>query len=90
MEVKLDIPFAQLLRIIRQLTPAQREKVMRAVQEQALTSADKPKAGGKRTSRKILAFGGSFADMSGRDYSELTERLKDTRGGLFDRGTPNT
>lgn len=27
MEVKLDIPFEQLLRIIRQLSPAQRKKV---------------------------------------------------------------
>lgn len=38
----------------------------------------------------ILAFAGAFADMSERDYTELSERLKDTRDGLFDRGTTAT
>ncbi len=76
MKVKLDIPFQQLLRIIRQLTPSQRKKVQSVLE-----------AGEESVSKCILAFGGAFAGMNKRDYAELTERLKDTRAGLFDRGT---
>lgn len=81
MEVKLDIPFQQLLRIIRQLTPTQRKKVQ-AVLEQVPAGAD------ESVSRRIMAFGGAFADMSAGEYGELADRLKDTRAGLFDRSTP--
>lgn len=35
MEFKLDIPFEQLLRIIRQLGPAQRRKVQAALEQEA-------------------------------------------------------
>lgn len=79
MEVKLDIPFEQLLRIIRQLTPTQRKKVVRAAQEQASASAGKPKAGGESASKKTLAFGGSFADMSGRDPFERLDGIWEGR-----------
>jgi len=78
MDAKLDIPFERLLRIIRQLTPSQRQKVRAALEQKEKSGAN---------SDLILAFGGAFADMSGRDYAELTQRLKDTRTDLFDRST---
>jgi len=78
MDVKLDIPFERLLRIIRQLTPSQRQKVRAVLEQNEKSGAD---------SEGILAFGGAFADMSSRDYADLTQRLKDTRNDLFDRST---
>lgn len=78
MDAKLDIPFERLLRIIRQLTPSQRQKVRAVLEQKEKSGAD---------SGRILSFGGAFADMSSLDYAELTQRLKVTRTDLFDRGT---
>jgi hypothetical protein len=38
-----------------------------------------------KTSKKILSFAGSFADMSDKDYNDFINRTKDTRNNLFDR-----
>lgn len=37
--------------------------------------------------KKIIAFAGSFNDMSEDDYSEFTEHTKNTRISLFSRDT---
>lgn len=75
MDVKLEIPFEQLLRIIRHLTPSQRRKVQAVLKDRE-----------KGDASSILAFSGAFADMSDRDFAEFTEQLKATRAGLFERG----
>ncbi len=76
MEVKLDIPFEQLLRMLRQLTPAQREKAR---------SVLKPVKESKGA--HIMDFAGAFADMDEDTYTDLAQNLKDTRTGLFMRPT---
>ena len=35
--------------------------------------------------KKILSFGGSFSDMSNKDYSEFLTHTKKTRAKFFDR-----
>lgn len=35
--------------------------------------------------KKILSFGGSFSDMSTKDYSDFVKETKNTRAKLFDR-----
>ena len=35
--------------------------------------------------KKILSFGGSFSDMSKKDYSDFLNQTKKTRTKLFDR-----
>lgn len=35
--------------------------------------------------KKILSFGGSFSDMSNKDYSDFLHQTKKTRTQLFDR-----
>lgn len=74
MEVKLEIPFEQLLRMLRQLTPAQREKA------RSVLKSDRESA-----STRIMAFAGAFADMDEVEYADLAQNLKDTRTGLFMR-----
>ncbi|HRN37997.1 MAG TPA: hypothetical protein PLV70_06620 [Flavobacteriales bacterium] len=74
MEVKLEIPFEQLLRMLRQLTPAQRE-VARSVLKPVKESKG----------ARIMALAGAFADMDEHEYADLAQYLKDTRTGLFDR-----
>jgi hypothetical protein len=76
MEVKLEIPFEQLLRMLRQLTPAQREKA------RSVLKSDRESA-----STRIMAFAGAFADMDDAEYTDLAQNLKDTRAGLFVRPT---
>ncbi|MBX2972515.1 MAG: hypothetical protein KF797_05390 [Flavobacteriales bacterium] len=72
MEVKLDIPFNQLLRIIRQLTPVQQKKVQ-AVLEQANTAADRPKSeAGEESLSELLLRGPVFS-------KEQLVRMKETR-----------
>ena len=38
-----------------------------------------------KKSKKILAFAGSFSDMSEEDYSEFLQQTKSARNELFDR-----
>ena len=35
--------------------------------------------------KKILSFGGSFSDMTGKEYSDFVSHTKKTRTKLFDR-----
>ena len=35
--------------------------------------------------KKIISYGGSFNDMSNKDYSDFLEKTKNTRTKLFDR-----
>ena len=35
--------------------------------------------------KKILSFGGSFSDMSNKDYNDFLHQAKKTRAKLFDR-----
>lgn len=35
--------------------------------------------------KKILSFGGSFSDMSNKDYAAFRNQTKKTRAKLFDR-----
>ena len=35
--------------------------------------------------KKILSFGGSFSDMSSKDYSDFLNQTKKTKTKLFDR-----
>jgi hypothetical protein len=35
--------------------------------------------------KKILSFGGSFSDMSAKDYADLVKEQKNARTKLFDR-----
>jgi len=35
--------------------------------------------------KKILSFGGSFGDMSSKDYSDFLDHTKEARTKLFDR-----
>ena len=37
--------------------------------------------------KKILSFGGSFSDLSDKDYSAFLKQTKKTRTNLFDRNT---
>ncbi len=41
--------------------------------------------GNENMRRKILSFGGSFSDMSNKDYSDFVRQTKKTRAKLFDR-----
>jgi len=74
MEVKLEIPFEQLLRMLRQLTPAQREQA-----RSVLKPVKESKA------MHIMDFAGAFADMDEDAYTDLAQYLKGTRAGLFNR-----
>jgi hypothetical protein len=38
-----------------------------------------------KTSKKILAFAGSFNDMSENDYNDFLKQIRHTRNDLFDR-----
>lgn len=38
-----------------------------------------------KTSKKILAFAGSFGDMTENDYEDFLQRTKQSRNDLFDR-----
>lgn len=39
----------------------------------------------KQQQKKILSFGGSFKDLSAKDYKEYIDYTKNTRAKLFDR-----
>ncbi len=69
MEVKLDIPFEQLLRVIRQLSPAQRKKI-KAELDSALAS----KAAG-RSLQELLLDGPVFS-------KDQLDRMAETRKAL--------
>ena len=38
-----------------------------------------------RSSKKILSFAGSFADMSEKDFNDFLKHTKETRNNSFDR-----
>ena len=39
----------------------------------------------EKASKKILAFAGSFSDMTENDYNDFLKLTKETRSKLFDR-----
>lgn len=39
----------------------------------------------ERSRKKILSFGGTFGDMSNKDYSDFLDQTKKARTKLFDR-----
>lgn len=52
---------------------------------QFIHSLNPKKRGSEKLRKKILTFGGSFSDMSKKDYNDYLKQTKKTRTNLFNR-----